>query len=148
VVSVEDIATVPIFSTLDPDQLATIANWFDAEHIGEGVRLVGEGSHGYSFFVLAEGTAAVTAEGEKLATLQAGDFFGEVAMLGSGRRTASVTSTAPVRLLVMFGTEFRQLQDAYPEIADRITLAMKERVGDVPPDEPEGLRIAPSRSGS
>jgi CRP-like cAMP-binding protein len=58
-------------------------------------------------------------------------------MLGSGRRTASVTSTTPARLLVMFGTEFRQLQDAYPEIADRITLAMKERVG-----------IAPSRSGS
>jgi CRP-like cAMP-binding protein len=148
VVSVEDIATVPIFSTLDPDQLATIAKWFDAEHIGEGVRLVGEGSHGYSFFVLAEGTAAVTAEGEELATLQAGDFFGEVAMLGGGRRTASVTSTAPVRLLVMFGTEFRQLQDAYPEIADRITLAMKERVGNVPPDEPERLRIAPSRSDS
>jgi hypothetical protein len=38
----------------------------------------------------------------------------------------------------MFGTEFRQLQDAYPEIADRITLAMKERVGIAPP----------SRSGS
>ena len=147
-VSVEDIATVPIFSSLDRDQLATIADWFDAEQVGEGVRLVGEGSHGYSFFVLAEGTAAVTAEGEELATLEAGDFFGEIALLGSGRRTASVTSTAPVRLFVMFGTEFRQLQDAYPEIADRIALAVKERVGDGPPDEPERLRIGPSRSGS
>ena len=136
-ISVDDIAAVPIFSSLDPDQLATIANWFDAEDVGEGVKLVGEGSHGYSFFVLAEGTASVTAEGEELATLRAGDFFGEVAMLDSGRRTASVTSTAPARLFVMFGTEVRQLQDAYPEIADRITLAMKERVG-----------IAPSRSGS
>ena len=145
-VSVEDIAKVPIFSSLDPDQLTTVANWFDAEHAREGVRLVGEGSHGYSFFVLAEGTAAVTAEGEELATLQAGDFFGEVAMLGSGRRTATVTSTAPVRLLVMFGTEFRQLQDAYPEIVDRITRAMQERVGDAPPNEPDRLRSAPSRS--
>ena len=131
-VSVEDIAAVPIFSSLDPDQLATIANWFDAEDVGEGVKLVGEGSHGYSFFVLAE-------HGRRrgVATLRAGDFVGEVAMLDSGRRTASVTSTAPARLFVMFGTEFRQLQDAYPKIADRITLAMKERVG-----------IAPSRSGS
>ena len=136
-VSVEDIAAVPIFSSLDPDQLATVANWFDAEDVEEGVKLVGEGCHGYSFFVLAEGTASVTAEGEELATLRAGDFFGEVAMLDSGRRTASVTSTAPARLFVMFGTEFRQLQDAYPEIADRITLAMRKRVG-----------IAPSRSGS
>ena len=147
-VSVGDIATIPIFSSLDPGQLATIANWFDAEYVGEGVRLVGEGSHGYSFFVLAEGTAAVTVEREELATLQAGDFFGEVAMLGSGRRTASVMSTTPVRLLVMFGTEFRQLQVAYPEMADRLTLAMKERVGDARPDEPEQQRIAPSRSGS
>jgi CRP-like cAMP-binding protein len=137
VVSVEDIAAVPIFSSLDPDQLATIANWFDAEDVGEGVKLVDEGCHGYSFFVLAEGTASVTAEREELATLRAGDFFGEVAMLDSGRRTASVTSTAPARLLVMFGTEFRHLQDAYLEIADRITLAMRKRVG-----------IAPSRSGS
>ena len=147
-VSVEDIAAVPIFGSLDHEQLATIANWFDVENVGEGVRLVGEGSHGYTFFVLAEGTAAVTAEGEELGTLLAGDFFGEVAMLGSGRRTASVTSTAPVRLLVMFGTEFRRLQDAYPEIAGRITLAMKERVGDAPQNVSERLRIAPSRSGS
>jgi hypothetical protein len=58
-------------------------------------------------------------------------------MLGSGRPTASVTSTTPARLLVVFGTESRQLQDTYPEIADRITLAMKQRVG-----------IATSRSGS
>ena len=129
-VSVEDIATVPIFGSLDPDQLATIANWFEVENIGEGVKLVGEGCHGYSFFVLAGGTAAVTAEGEELATLQAGDFFGEVAMLDGGRRTASVTSTAPVRLLVMFGTEFRQLQDAYPEIVSRIADTMRSRVGD------------------
>jgi len=140
VVSVEDIAAAPIFSSLDHDQLATIAKWFHAENVSEGVKLIGEGSHGYTFFVLAEGTAAVTAEGEELGTLHAGDFFGEAAILGSGRRTASVTSTAPVRLLVMFGTEFRQLEDAYPEIAQRITLAMRERVGDA--------SQAPSRSNS
>jgi CRP-like cAMP-binding protein len=106
VVSVEDIAAVPIFSSLDADQLATIANWFDAEDVGEGVKLVGEGCHGYSFFVLAEGTASVTAEGEELATLRAGDFFGEVAMLDSGRRTASVTSTAPARSWSCSGPSF------------------------------------------
>ena len=131
-VSVEDIAAVPIFSSLDPEQLATIANWFDAVQVGEGVKLVGEGCHGYSFFVLAEGTASVTAEGEELATLRAGDFFGEVAILGAGRRTATVTSTSPVRLLVMFGTEFRQLEAGYPEIASRLTEAMEARLTGAP----------------
>jgi len=138
----DDIAAVPVFNSLDPDQRANLAEWFEVENVSEGVKLVGEGCHGYTFFVLAEGTASVTAEGEELATLQAGDYFGEIAILGGGRRTASVTTTSPARLLVMFGTEFRQLQAAYPEIADRITLAMKERIGDAP------QRTATSRSDS
>lgn len=147
-VGVEDIAAVPIFASLDQDQLAKLANWFHAETAGEGVRLVGEGSHGYTFFVLASGSAAVTAQGETLSTMEAGDFFGEAAILGGGRRTATVTSTTPVRLLVMFGTEFRQLEADHPEIASRIAEAMRKRVGDAALDAPARLRVTPSRSSS
>jgi CRP-like cAMP-binding protein len=144
----DDIAAVPVLNSLEPDQRANLAEWFEVENVSEGVKLVGEGCHGYTFFVLAEGTASVTAEGEELSTLQAGDYFGEIAILGGVRRTASVTTTSPARLLVMFGTEFRQLQDAYPEIADRLTLAMKERVGDSTPDEAQRPRVTPPRSAS
>jgi CRP-like cAMP-binding protein len=70
------------------------------QNANEDVRLVGEGAPGYTFFVLVEGTAAVTSEGQTLAVLTPGDFFGEVAILGDGRRTATVTSTSPARLLV------------------------------------------------
>ena len=125
---VDDVAGIPLFSSLDEDQLGQLANWFHVQSAGEGVRLVGEGAHGYTFFILTEGTAAVTSEGETLATLGPGDSFGEIAILGGGRRTATVTSTAPVRLLVMFGTEFRQLEAVYPEIASRITEGMQARV--------------------
>jgi CRP-like cAMP-binding protein len=75
-----------------------------------------------------DGTAAVTSEGQSVATLGPGDFFGEIATLGDGRRTATVTSTSPVRLLVMFGTEFRRLEAAHPEIATRLTEAMQARL--------------------
>jgi CRP-like cAMP-binding protein len=51
-----------------------------------------------------------------------------VAILGDGRRSATVTSTSPVRLLVMFGTEFRRLEAAHPEIAAQIAEAMRARV--------------------
>ena len=146
--TVDDIGAVPVFGSLDLDQRANLAKWFEVEHVGEGVKLVGEGCHGYTFFVLADGTATVTAEGEELSTLGAGDFFGEVAILGGGRRTASVTTTSPARLLVLFGTEFRQLEAEYPEIASHITLAMKERVGDAPRDDTGQPQAAPSRSGS
>jgi CRP-like cAMP-binding protein len=129
VAGVEDIASVPLFKSLDDDQLSELATWFHAQNAGEGVRLVGEGAPGYTFFILMEGSAAVTSDGESLATLGPGDFFGEIAILGDGRRTATVTSTTPVRLLVMFGTEFRRLEAAHPEIAARLTEAMQARLG-------------------
>jgi voltage-gated potassium channel len=129
--SVDDLAAVPLFSSLDEEQLVKLANWFHVQNANEGARLVGEGAPGYTFFVLIEGTAAVTSEGQTLTELTPGDFFGEVAILGDGRRTATVTSTSPARLLVLFGTEFRQLEAADPEIASRIAEAMQARAGQI-----------------
>jgi CRP-like cAMP-binding protein len=128
VASSEDLAGVPLFAELSPDQLDELARWFHVQNTGPGIRLVGEGAPGYTFFVLVDGSAMVSSEGETLGTLGSGDFFGEIAILGAGRRTASVTSTSPTRLLVMFGTEFRQLEEAQPDIAARITDAMQARL--------------------
>jgi CRP-like cAMP-binding protein len=82
--------------------------------------------------VLAEGTATVTSEGQAVAMLGPGDFFGEIAILGDGRRSATVTSTSPVHMLVMFGNEFRRLEGAHPEIASRVKEAIQARVESVP----------------
>jgi voltage-gated potassium channel len=123
-----ELAAVPLFAPLSEPELAEIASWFDATDVGEGVRLVGEGASGYTFFVLADGSAVVTANGEEVGTLWPGDFFGEIAILGDGRRSATVTTTAPSRVLVMFGTEFRRLQQNHPEIASRIEATMGERI--------------------
>jgi CRP-like cAMP-binding protein len=126
--SVADLSNLPLFNGLDDDQLGELATWFHLESQAGGTRLVGEGAPGYTFFILTDGTAAVTSEGQSLATLGPGDFFGEIAILGDGRRSATVTSTSPVRVLVMFGTEFRRLEAAHPEIASRIAEAMQVRV--------------------
>lgn len=118
-----ELAGVPLFSSLGENELSTAACWFEEQSVGEGVTLAGEGAPGYSFFVIAEGSARVTCDGEELRTLGAGDFFGEVALLGDGRRSATVTTTTPARLLVLFGTEFRQLQQAQPDVAARLEAA-------------------------
>ena len=89
--------------------------------------MAGEGATGYSFYVLLDGSAVVTAEGATVATYTPGDFFGEMAILGEGRRTATVTTTSPSRVLVMFGTNFRQLQQAQPAIAQRLEEEMQRR---------------------
>ena len=106
----EALAAIPLFESLSSSNLDELAPWFDVQITGEDVRVIGEGSSGYSFFILTQGSAAVTTNDGASADLGPGDFFGEIAILGDGRRTATVTTTSPSQLLVMFGTEFRRLQ--------------------------------------
>jgi voltage-gated potassium channel len=127
VASVADLTGIPLFSTLSAGELAELAPWFEVRSVGEGVHLASEGAAGYSFFVLAEGSAVVTVGDETVATYAPGDFFGEMAIAGEGRRTATVTTTSPSRVLTLFGTEFRRLQQAQPEIAARLESAMRQR---------------------
>ena len=126
-VSPADLAPIPLFASLGPDELEELSEWFELKSAGEGVKLCGEGASGYSFFVIVDGTAVVTSDGAELATLGPGDYFGEIAILDGGRRTATVTATTPSRLLVMFGTEFRRLQQAHPAIAAQLEGAVATR---------------------
>jgi voltage-gated potassium channel len=122
----DDLAGSPLFETLEPEEQAAIAPWFEVQDVSAGVKLTGEGASGYSFFVLLEGTAAVTIDGIEVRTLGPGDFFGELAILGDGRRTATVTTGSPAQVLVLFGTEFRQLQQDYPGLAAQIESRLRE----------------------
>ena len=122
----DDLAGIPLFDTLEPDEWAAIAPWFELEDVSPGMKLTGEGASGYSFYVLRDGAATVTIDGIEVRTLGPGDFFGELALLGDGRRTATVTTTSPSQVLVLFGTEFRQLQLEFPEMAARIESGLRE----------------------
>lgn len=126
VATADDLAGIPLFDTLAPDARAAIAPWFEVQDVSAGVKLTGEGASGYSFFVLRDGSASVTINGIEVRTLGPGDFFGELAILGDGRRTATVTTASPSHVLVLFGTEFRQLQQDYPELATQIESALRE----------------------
>jgi len=128
VANAAQLASIPLFESLSVSDLHELAGWFDVQEASEGVRLTGEGAAGYSFYVLLEGTAAVVADGSTFAELGPGDFFGEMAILGGGRRMATVTTTSPAKLLFMFGTEFRRLQAAQPDVAARIEETVRRRL--------------------
>ena len=123
-----DLTGVELFSELSAEDLEELAGWFDVRTVGPGVRIVDEGASGYSFYVLLEGAAEISAEGVAIATCRPGDFFGEIAILGASRRTATVTTTVPSRVLVMFGTDFRRLQQLQPAVARRLEDAMRARL--------------------
>jgi len=125
---ISDLAALPLLASLAEQELSEIAPWFDVKEVGAGVRLVGEGTTGTTFFVLAEGSVDVTAGGERIASLGRGEFFGEMALLGLGRRTATVTTTSEARVLVIVGDDFRRLQSRFPAVAAQIEATMAERL--------------------
>jgi CRP-like cAMP-binding protein len=128
VADASDLSGLELFAGLDDGELAQLADSFEVRTVSPGVELVSEGASGYSFYVLLEGCADVTADGGAVATCRPGDFFGEIAILGDSRRTATVKTTEPSRVLVMFGTEFRRLQESQPGIAARLEDAMRKRI--------------------
>ena len=127
-VATEELSSLPLFASLDTAALAELAPFFEDKTVSDGVQLVGEGAPGYSFYVLAAGGCKASAGGVEVGHLGPGDFFGETAILTDGRRHATVTTTEPSKVLVMFGTEFRRLQVQHPDIADAIERAMLERM--------------------
>ena len=124
----EPLADVPLLSRLDPHQLARIADWLEVRHVSAGAVLAGEGASGYSFFILADGEAAVTANGHHVRTLAAGDFFGEMALLGGGRRQGTVAATTDATVLALHGSDFRRLQQEFPDVAAQLEQTMRERL--------------------
>jgi CRP-like cAMP-binding protein len=123
-----ELLRVPLFADLELEAAEVLAPRFDVEQYDRGRRVVLEGSSGYAFYVLAEGQASVSHEGEELRMLGSGDFFGEIAILGGGRRTATVTATEPVTAWKMFGTAFREMQTTRPDVAAALQEAMRRRL--------------------
>jgi len=122
---------LPIFAGLSREQCERVAGWCEEREAEAGDRLTPEGASGYTFFLIEEGTAEVSRDGEFLAELGPGDFFGEGALLGeSGRRNASVVAASPMRLAVMYGTAFRQLEAEFPQVAEHVRATMLRRLTD------------------
>jgi CRP-like cAMP-binding protein len=120
---------IPLFEGIGTDQLEQVASWFDVEEHPAGTRLTREGASGYAFFILDQGRARVEHEGASLGEIRPGEVFGELALVGDGRRTADVFADTEVRVLAMFGTRFRELQAMAPEVAARLDRIASERSG-------------------
>jgi CRP-like cAMP-binding protein len=123
-----DLASVPLFQSLSAADRAEVAGWFEVRDVRPGIRLVGEGTTGMAFFVICEGEVAVTSGPDTIGRLGPGGFFGEMALLGSGRRAATVTTVAQTRVLVIFAPEFLRLQASYPDVAAQLQAAMEGRL--------------------
>jgi CRP-like cAMP-binding protein len=125
---VELIRKVPLFSHLSRKQLAQVAKVADEIDLREGKEMTREGAPGREFFVILEGSADVRKGGRKINSLEPGDFFGEIALVTSVPRTATVVATSPVRALVVTDRSFRHLLEESPDIKTGVMQAMAARL--------------------
>ena len=85
-----------------------------------GKAVAEQGTVGREFIVIVSGTATVQRDGLDIATLGAGDYFGEIALIAHGRRTATVIAATDLVVDAFSRAEFDQLLEASPELAPRI----------------------------
>jgi CRP/FNR family cyclic AMP-dependent transcriptional regulator len=119
--------TVPLFSACSDKELEFISSRVDEVDIPSGRVLCEKGKSGGDFFVILDGRAEVDSQtGPR--SLGPGDFFGEIALIDNGPRTATVRAASPMRCLVLGHTAFRDVLHRNAEITVKILRAVTERL--------------------
>ena len=123
---------VPLFSDLDGRELEQVAQSMKRRQFSAGQEIAREGETGVGFFVIEDGNAKVTVHGEERRRLGPGDYFGEIALIAQGARTASVIADSDLTALGMTFWDFRPLVESNASIAWKLLQAFAKTYG---PDE-------------
>ena len=125
---VDHLGRVPIFSACSKRELEKVARASDEIHVDAGHVLVEEGKPGHEFFLILDGTANVLRNGRKIATLGRGQYFGELALLDRGPRSATVKAATDLDVLVLGQREFGGVLDSVPALSRKLLAAMASRL--------------------
>lgn len=106
---VEVLARVPLFADLDRDELARIASVFKERTFAEGETVIQQGSGAAAFFVIDAGEARVLVDGREQRTMREGEWFGEMALIDAGTRTATVVAATELRCSGVTFWDFRPI---------------------------------------
>jgi CRP/FNR family transcriptional regulator, cyclic AMP receptor protein len=123
----EGLAQIPLFSSLPPDALRKLAFWVSELSVSEGKHLVEEGDYAYDLFIIQDGTAEVRHDGQQVAELGPGEFFGEMGVLQGAQRNATVVAKTPMRLLTLSSWDVKRLRKTAPEVLDQLSAAIEQR---------------------
>jgi hypothetical protein len=119
---------VQLFTDMDRRQVEQIARLLKERHFAKGETVIVEGSGGAAFFLIDSGEATVSRQGAHLATLGPGDYFGEVALIDGGPRSATVTAATDLFCYGLTFWEFRPLVEGNGAIAWKLLQALAKRL--------------------
>ena len=125
---VELLQRVPLFADFEKGELERLARSFKQRTFEEGSTVAGEGKTGAGFFVIESGEAVVRVHGDERGRLGPGDYFGDVAMIDQGDRTASIEAESDLKCYGLTFWDFRPLVEGDPRIAWPLLQAMAKRL--------------------
>lgn len=127
-VKVEALKRTPLFEGLSKKELAKLARVTEDLQVEPGTVLCREGKLGREFFVVVDGEAEVTKDGKRIAMRTGGEFFGEIALITTTKRTATVTATTRLRCFILARGDFRRVLDENPAVQRKVMEALAERL--------------------
>jgi CRP/FNR family cyclic AMP-dependent transcriptional regulator len=119
--------SIALFEKFSDDELRQIAPFAEEQSAEPGNVLVREGDYSYQFVAIEEGTAKVTRDGETIAELGPGNFFGEMGLLEKSLRNATVEAATPMRLITLTGWDLARVEKAMPEAIEELHRTIEER---------------------
>jgi len=125
------LADAPLFDGLAKSQLRRIAKVSGARTFGAGEALVKEGVPGRVFYIVVEGQAKIVRRGRTIGRAGPGDSFGEMAILTTSPRSASVVAETPMEVLTLSGSHLRTILLEQPRIAVRLLDTLATRLADL-----------------
>ncbi len=121
---------IPLFSELSHHEARVLAQHADEIDLPTGTKLMEEGDLAYELFVLLEGKVVVSHDGTQIAELGPGDVVGEIGVLKTHKRTATVVAATPVHAIVLYGPEFLALEDEMPEVFESLQDLVRSRLAE------------------
>jgi CRP-like cAMP-binding protein len=125
---VDALRQCPLFAELSRDELQELAKTTEDLEVEEGKVLCRQGEPAQEFFVIIEGDAEATKDGESLRMMGPGDFFGEIGLIEDIPRTATVTAATPLRFFVLTRQSFWGMLDRMPGVERKILRALAKRL--------------------
>jgi pyruvate,water dikinase len=124
----EAVKQIPLFADLSPGDLEQITCLFKERRFARGETVTKEGSGGAAFFLIHSGEATVSVRGEPRPTLVAGDYFGEIALIDGGTRSATVTAASELVCYGLTYWDFRPLVQSNAAIAWGLLQSLAKRL--------------------
>ncbi len=125
----ERLKSVAPFDSLPDGEREKFAVWVGELKVDADKHLADQGDYAYELFVIEDGTAEVRQDGEKIAELGPGEFFGEMGVLEKSQRTATVVSKTPMTLFTLSHWDVKRLQREAPEAIEELRRVIDERRG-------------------